>query len=744
MQTRSASAEETGDPLQRALQRLQESTGADMVLLGEVFDSPFRRVRSLCGRLDQAWQQGFSYLLETHPCQEVFFGRAFQHRADACEAFPQAFLLTDNRMRAYAGYPVSLDGNTPNGVLVLMSRSGWNDTDALRLQLAKLAEALCAGADSLADQIKRIRVLDAGSVRELFFREMVQDSPEGMAATEFMPPIPVNLPEEQLVQRMMHTGRIVECNEAMVRLYGYPDRAAMLGEPLINIHGAEKAPRMLAYWMRRNFDIRDVESQAVDAAGAITWAKGSAFGEIRDGKLLHGLTRRSDVSKQKRHEAAIAHKAHHDALTGLPNRYWMQERIDELGSDHAARGKRLCVGILDLNGFKEINDTLGHAVGDLVLQAVAVRLLKGLKPHGAELARLGGDEFALLMPELSAPQRAEEMAETVQELLAEPFLAEDMHLTIGGSLGLAMFPDRSDSAQNLLRFADVAMYAAKNANKPFLWYHPDINKHSRRRLSLLTSLGPAIENGELFLLFQPKIDVRNNRVSGFEALVRWQHPVHGVIPPNDFIPSAETSDVIRPLTRWVLEAAITQGSEWLRRGHALRMAINISARNLLEDNLEAFILDCLGRHAFPAGLLELEVTESALMTHPAQAMEFLLALRSHGISIAIDDFGTGYSSLAYLARLPVTTLKVDQGFVREMLNSRIDAQIVRSVIGLAHQCELSVVAEGVEDDATLQALLAMGCDLAQGYLIRRPMDAGAASAWLADSALLTEAGLAIG
>jgi len=301
-----------------------------------------------------------------------------------------------------------------------------------------------------------------------------------------------------------------------------------------------------------------------------------------------------------------------------------------------------------------------------------------------------------------------------------------------------MFPDCGDANEDILRLADVAMYAAKKMGKPFRWYHPDIDKHSKRRLSILTTLGAAIENGDLFLVYQPKIDVCDGMVSGFEALVRWRHATHGIIPPDDFIPYAETSDIIRPLTRWVLNEAIKQGGEWLRGGHSMKVAVNISARNLLEENLESYILERLHRHAFPADMLELEVTESALMTHPVQAMDILLGLRSHGISIAIDDFGTGYSSLAYLARLPVTTLKVDQGFVKEMMKSKTDEQIVRSVIGLAHQCQLSVVAEGVEDDATLLALLNMGCDLAQGYLIRRPMEANAASEWLGKRSLIRE------
>jgi len=372
-------------------------------------------------------------------------------------------------------------------------------------------------------------------------------------------------------------------------------------------------------------------------------------------------------------------------------------------------------------------------VGDQLLQAVAVRLLKGLKPHDAELARLGGDEFAILLPEIADAQRGEAMAHTLRKLLTEPFVVEDMRLTIDGSLGLATFPDWSDTGEDILRLADVAMYAAKNEGLPFRWYHPDIDKHSKRRLSLLTSLAAAIENDEMVLVYQPKIEVQSGEISGVEALIRWRHPTHGFILPGDFIPFAETNEVIRPLTRWVLDQAIRQGSAWRRQGISIKIGINISVRNLLDETLESYVLECLGRHDFPPGMLDLEITESALMTRPAQAMGILRGLRSHGISISIDDFGTGYSSLAYLAKLPVTTLKVDQAFVKDMVRSDTDEQIVRSIIGLAHQCQLSVVAEGVEDEETFHALRDMDCDAAQGYLMARPMEALAVTQWIEKS-----------
>ena len=610
-----------------------------------------------------------------------------------------------------------------------MWRQRANAVEPLQAQMAELAAELVARHDILADVAERTRRLEAGRIKAEFFQEYVLDNPAGVSYSEYMPPVPLDLPDEALIDRLMRTAFVVECNRAMASMYGFATADGLLGRTPLELNGPDKAPRVLDYWRRMNFEIRDVESQTVAADGQITWVRGSVQARVRDGRIASFWAQRSDITAQKRYETAIQHKVHHDALTDLPNRYWLQDRMAELITDHQRRGCRFCVGLLDLNGFKEINDTLGHAVGDQLLKSIARRLLKGLKPLDAELARLGGDEFAILIPEVTSPDQGERMAQAVKELLSEPFVVENLSLPVDGSLGLAMYPDRSDSGEGMLRLADVAMYAAKNAGQAHLWYHPDIDKHSRRRLSLFSSLPSAIQHGEMFLEYQPKIDAQSGQVAGVEALIRWQHPEHGLIPPLDFIPFAEASAVIRALTRWVLDAAIRQGSAWLAAGHPLKMAVNLSVRNLLDEQLEPFILQCLAEHAFPAALLELEITESALMTRPAQAMDLLQSLRGRGIAVAIDDFGTGYSSLAYLARLPVTTLKVDRSFVKNMLRSPTDEQIVRSVIGLAHQCRLTVVAEGVEDLATLQALRAMACDQLQGYLIARPLRAESALAW---------------
>lgn len=719
-------------PLRIALTQVLQASGADMVLLGELLESPMPRIRTLSCCADGVWLDNFSYTLAGHPCLHTHALGAFYIAKCGQATYPQAYVMLDHGMTAYAGQMVSMHGGEIKGILVAMRRTSFDDPDTVRHALADLAAELSQQQEALLREIEHERFAYASFVRDEFFKEYVLNNQEGICFSEYMPPAPLDLPHRELIHRLMHTGHVVECNRAIARMYGYASAEAMLGASPFQAHGPEKAPKIVTYWLEKGFVLRDIETHAVDADGKITWINASAVAQIRDGKVFHFWTKRQDITNQKRYEAAIQHKAHHDALTGLPNRYWFQERTEALTKDHIARGKQFCLGVLDLNGFKEINDTLGHVVGDQLLQAVAVRLLQGLKPHGSEIARLGGDEFAILMPEVSDQSHAERMANAVQSLLRAPFSIEGMNLQIGGALGLTLSANAVDPNTDMLRHADIAMYSAKNEGRGFCWYLPQLDQYSRRRLSLIASLQQAIDNNELFLVYQPKIDLSDSKLSGFEALVRWQHPELGLILPNDFVPLAETNEVIGALTRWVLLEAIRQGALWRAAGLDIAVAINISARNLSDETLEGYLVDCLELHNFPASCVELEITESTLMTRPGQAMEILHGLRWRGLKIAIDDFGTGYSSLAYLARLPVSTLKVDQAFVKNMVNSKTDEQIVRSVIGLAHECNLKVVAEGVEDEATLFALLRMGCDLAQGYLISPPMTVADADLWIAD------------
>jgi len=381
--------------------------------------------------------------------------------------------------------------------------------------------------------------------------------------------------------------------------------------------------------------------------------------------------------------------------------------------------------ILDLDGFKEINDTLGHDAGDVLLREVARRLSNGVRP-GDLVARLGGDEFALLLQNVDAAI-ATRVAEQLSGLLAHGFELGGQRLDVRASIGIAVHPTDGQDPATLLRRADLAMYVAKRSHATSVVFAPEQDQDSTERLTLLSELREAIETDQLVLYYQPKQDLSRGLVTGAEALVRWQRPDRGIIPPDRFIPLAEQTGLIGPLTDWVLRAAVQQAHIWQREHPEMRVAVNLSMRNLQDPDLAQKIAGLLQR--WPAQL-DVEITESALMADPERALATLLALSDVGLRIAIDDFGTGYSSLAYLKRLPVDVLKIDRSFVRDLHTNTNDQIIVRSTIDLAHNLGLRVVAEGVEDAIAADVLREFGCDEIQGYYLSRPVPPREFEGWL--------------
>ncbi|MDP9407699.1 MAG: EAL domain-containing protein [Actinomycetota bacterium] len=425
---------------------------------------------------------------------------------------------------------------------------------------------------------------------------------------------------------------------------------------------------------------------------------------------------------------ALQRASLHDELTGLPNRRLLADRTGQALRSASRRAERCGVLVLDLDRFKEINDTLGHAYGDALLKQLAERLTGVLREQDT-LARLGGDEFALLLPGLHSTEDAAAAAQRVLDAIAEPFVVDDVTLDVEGSIGIAVAPDHGRDADVLMRCADVAMYEAKQAMSGVELYDPQRDTNTPLRLALLGDLRRALETDELYLHYQPKVELASGQVSGVEALLRWQHPVRGLVPPGDFIPVAEGTGLIHRLTMRTLELAVRQGADWSRAGRPLQIAVNLSARLLLDEQLPAAIRVLLEQHGLHPRLLRLELTESAVMTDPARALTVLQALRDVGVYLSIDDFGTGYSSMAYLKRLPVDELKVDRSFVMDMQDNDSDAVLVRSAIDLGHNLGLTVVAEGVEDAGTLHALDGLGCDVIQGFHLARPMSAEQVDVW---------------
>jgi len=440
---------------------------------------------------------------------------------------------------------------------------------------------------------------------------------------------------------------------------------------------------------------------------------------------VYGIAR--DVTAYKQAQEALVYQASHDTLTDLPNRAVLQERLEQAVAVLRNAGQPCALLLLDLDRFKEVNDTAGHAQGDVLLRQVAARLHAALRATGT-VARLGGDEFAILLPG-GDMDGALAVAGAIRTALEEPVALDTRAVHVTASLGIALGPAHGTDAATLLRRADVAMYVAKRDAVPYAVYAPEHDVDHLDRLALVEDLRHALGVGSLTLHYQPKVDLATGTVCGVEALARWPHPTRGHVAPDVFIPLAEQCGLIGPLTAWVLEVALRQARVWLRAGQPLPVAVNLSGANLRDPHLVETVAELLRRHDVPASLLRLELTESVVMADQAAMRVALAALAALGVGLSIDDFGTGYSSLAYLKRLPVDELKLDKAFVRHMVTDASDEAIVRATVGLAHSLGLRIVAEGVEDEATRVILVRFGCDIAQGYHLSCPLPADDLERW---------------
>lgn len=463
-------------------------------------------------------------------------------------------------------------------------------------------------------------------------------------------------------------------------------------------------------------------------SGAYIWALMRGKAQRESNRVVRMAGSLTDITGRKVQEEAMQYQALHDALTGLPNRALFYDRLEVAMRGSDRENKPLSILLLDLDRFKEINDTLGHHLGDQVLQEVAKRL-ETVSRATDTVARLGGDEFIMLLPGANTDQ-ASRVISKINDAFTTDFVVDGNVLNIEVSIGITAYPEHGSDANTLIRRADVAMYAAKNSGNGSAVYDIKADAHNPGRLSLIGELRRGIERSDLLLYYQPKVNLATGSVYGVEALVRWAHPLRGMIPPGDFIPLAEGCGLIHPLTEWVLDVAMRNHYQWRLVGVELIIGVNLSVRNLQDMDLPDRIGASLKAWKIEPQWLELEITESGIMNDPVRALKILTRLDEMGVRLAIDDFGTGYSSLAYLKRLPVDEVKIDRSFVTDMLRDSSNSVIVKSTIDLGHNLGMKVVAEGVEDIECLDMLTALGCDAAQGYYISRPLESDAFLRWL--------------
>jgi diguanylate cyclase (GGDEF)-like protein/PAS domain S-box-containing protein len=513
-------------------------------------------------------------------------------------------------------------------------------------------------------------------------------------------------------------GEIIEVNPAFCRITGYAPEE-IIGKPANILQASlDDQSAYAALWQEL--------SETGKWSGELWSARkdGSQFLERRSmdavrnksGKITHYVAVASDVTDAHHKDEQLRHMASHDPLTGLPNRSLLLEKLEQGIAQAREHTARLGVFFLDLDHFKSINDSLGHHIGDILLREISVRL-KGCIRLSDTLARLGGDEFVVIMNNV---RDGEDCARLAQVLIAalEPQIAlNETVIHIRTSIGIAVYPDDSEDANTLMKNADMALYAAKAAGRgTFAFFQPKMSAQANQRLEFEFELREAITQRELTLHYQSKVHTKDRSVEGYEALIRWNHPKKGLVPPDKFIPMAEAAGIIDLIDHWVVSEACRQIADWHERGFGWqRVAVNISSRQFQHENLVALFLQASASHGIPATLIEVEVTESFIMTHPEKAIATLQALQAAGITVAIDDFGTGHSSLAYLRTLPIDVVKIDRMFIMEAETDPVSQAIIKAIVDLCTTLNLEVVAEGVETYALVEMLSAAGCYILQGH-----------------------------
>ncbi|MBW9256673.1 MAG: EAL domain-containing protein [Candidatus Thiodiazotropha sp. (ex. Lucinisca nassula)] len=521
--------------------------------------------------------------------------------------------------------------------------------------------------------------------------------------------------------------QIIDVNESFSRVTGYSREEALGQKPQMlssGRHGREYYERMWQQLEQNGVWQGTIWNRRKNGEIYPEWLSIEALTDRR-GDVTHYTAVFSDLSRHKDIHNQIHLMAYYDSLTGLPNRQLFSDRLDLSLSQAKREKQKVALFFMDLDRFKDINDSLGHTTGDQLLNAVANRLTSSLRQSDT-IARLGGDEFTVILSGIQDDEKAINVANKILDCFRQPFRVGRRDIHISTTIGISLYPEHSTDSEHLVRHADTAMYQAKEAGKNrFMLYTPQMGSQHKMRVTLENELRKALTENSLKLAYQPQIDLTSNKIITIEALARWNHPEIGAIPPNHFIPIAEECGLINDLGSWVLHSACSQLALWRQQiGIDLRIAVNVSGIQLLEGRLDSDVRLALSANKLTPSSLELEITESVLMLENHEALNVLSNIKQMGVLISIDDFGTGYSSLSYIKRFDIDKLKIDRSFICDISSSDCDRQLVRTIINMGHDLSLKVTAEGIEDKLQLDFLQESGCDLVQGYYISPPVSSG--------------------
>lgn len=623
-------------------------------------------------------------------------------------------IVRHSELSKFSVLPLKSDSGQPLGVILLVIPDSL-ERDSLSELLLDFLAIFSLRVKSELEHKHDKQLLEQSTQQ---YRAIIESSNEAIVDLVVHPNVHLDESVEMQWNSLKENAQITEVNSVFLEFFQLESSPSPA-----KFFAIRSIKHMLRYVLESGFSSDVIEVAHQKAEGGIAWLSCTAMADIEDRRIRRLWLIIRDITDSKNHIRHLEYEARHDKLTGLANRSALHDYLDEKIDQANQFGFEMALILIDLNRFKEVNDALGHHYGDVLLKKIEPRIREIIANRRGFLARLGGDEFAIVIPAMQSQNEVQMLAQDVAAKLKEPFDLGKLNVEIGCSVGIAYYPHNADESSSLIRCADVAMYQAKKVNSGILEYRNEMDQNSPRRLALMVDMNKGLRNKEFFMVYQPKLDLKTDSIHSAEALIRWQHPDLGLIAPSEFIPLAEMSDVIINMTHWVIDQTLGQIKEWQSQGIDIKTSVNVSTRNLLDEDLPEVIKSKLEEYQVPAHLLEIEITESALMVDPERALSTLKNISEMGVSISVDDFGTGYSSFIYLRQLPIDTLKIDIMFVRNMCISQQDEIIVNSIINLAHNLALSVVAEGAETFATVERLKEMNCNLVQGYYLSKPVPA---------------------